>query len=332
MKILVADDSPVIRAAVTSILSEAGMDVVTAGDGIEAIQAFYAERPDIVLMDLQMPRMNGYVACRVIKEDFHMAHIPVLILTAHDNAEDRYWAEKSGADAYLTKESLGEELLGAIRSAEATRALSELSRAEPAPRALDQVDVLAQVCEILDRKLFEATIVNEIVTMATRAMDLRSTLTEALLLVGRFVRYDLGGLTLLRNKVLASRCAAGVGAADFDHFRSLTAGHVQQLANVPLTPDELTVWPSGGEEITDSEEAMNGWPSFFAMPLRSRGNVIAVLSLADRRTGAYSPQDVRNLRMAEHPLAAVIDTALHHQRMLEQEARQSLSSLYERQA
>ena len=130
MRILVADDSPVIRAAVSSLLREAGYEVALAEDGIEAIQEFYSQPPDLVLLDIKMPRMSGYVACRLIKEDWSVAHIPILILTALDSAEDRYWSEKSGADGYLTKESLGEELLSAIRTARATRALSELTTGE----------------------------------------------------------------------------------------------------------------------------------------------------------------------------------------------------------
>ena len=194
MRILVADDSPVIRAAVGSLLREAGYEVTTAEDGIEAIQEFYAQPPDLVLLDIKMPRMSGYVACRLIKEDWSVAHIPILILTALDSAEDRYWSEKSGADGYLTKESLGEELLSAIRSARATRALSELTTGEVEAQQLDQVDVLARVTELLDRKLFDATIVNDIVTMATRAMDLPTTVQESLLILRRFVDYDLAGI------------------------------------------------------------------------------------------------------------------------------------------
>ncbi len=111
MRILVADDSPVIRTAVSVILEDAGYEVVTAADGIETIQKFYEEQPDLVVLDIQMPNMTGYMACRLLKEDWSVAHIPILILTAHDSAEDRYWADKSGADGYLTKEALGDALL-----------------------------------------------------------------------------------------------------------------------------------------------------------------------------------------------------------------------------
>jgi DNA-binding response OmpR family regulator len=327
VRILVADDSPVIRAAVSSLLRDAGYEVTTAEDGIEAIQKFYSEPPDLVLLDIKMPRMSGYVACRLIKEDWSVAHIPILILTALDSAEDRYWSEKSGADGYLTKESLGEELLAAIRTARATRALSELTTGEVDAQQLDQVDVLARVTELLDRKLFDATIVNDIVTMATRAMDLPTTVQESLLILRRFVDYDLAGIALAAERRLAIRVDNDLSRPDFEHFRALAAGHLEQLASISVSPEELGVWRSGIEEFSEVDSA-GGWPSFFAMGLRSRGQVLGILAIGSRRPGVFTPQVARTLRMVEFPLAAVVDSAYHHQKLLEQEARLSLSSLY----
>ena len=327
MRILVADDSPVIRAAVTSLLQEAGYEVVTAEDGIEAIQQFYAMPPDLVLLDIKMPRMSGYVACRLIKEDWSVAHIPILILTALDSAEDRYWSEKSGADGYLTKESLGDELLAAIPTARATRALSELSTGEVEAQELDQVDVLARVTELLDRKLFDATIVNDIVTMATRTMDVPATLQEGLLILRRFVDYDVAGIALTAERRLAVRTDTQLSRNEIDHFRTLAAGHLQQLASISVNPDQLGVWHFGVDDFADTED-IGGWPSFFAMGLRSRGQVLGILAVGSRQSGVFTPQVARTLRMVEFPLAAVIDSAYHHQKLLEQEARLSLSSLY----
>jgi DNA-binding response OmpR family regulator len=327
VRILIADDSPVIRAAVSSLLRDAGYEVVMAEDGIEAIQKFYSEPPDMVLLDIKMPRMSGYVACRLIKEDWSVAHIPILILTALDSAEDRYWSEKSGADGYLTKESLGEELLAAIRTARATRALSELTTGEVEAQQLDQVDVLARVTELLDRKLFDATIVNDIVTMATRAMDLPTTVQESLLILRRFVDYDLAGIALATERRLAIRVDSTISRPEFDHFRALAAGHLEQLASISVSPEELGVWRSGAEDFSETDSG-GGWPSFFAMGLRSRGQVLGILAIGSRRPGVFTPQVARTLRMVEFPLAAVVDSAYHHQKLLEQEARLSLSSLY----
>lgn len=327
MRVLIADDSPVVLAAVTSLLQEAGFEVITAADGIDAIQKFYAELPDMVLLDIKMPGMSGYVACRLIKEDYTVAHTPVLMLTALDSMEDRYWSEKSGADGYLTKESLGRELVAAIQSVRATRALSELNSQDQQPSRLGQVDVLARVAELLDRKLFDATIVNEIVTMATRPGDLAGTLTELLQILRRFVGYDISAISLASERRMAVRMDGPIARVEFEEFRRLVAGHLEQIASISISPDELGVWFSTPPRF-GWEESGEGWPSFFAMGLRSRGEVLGTLAMAARQPARFSPQVARTLRMVEFPIAAVVDSASYHQKLLEQEARLSLSSLY----
>ncbi len=328
MRVLIADDSPVLRTAVTALLANAGYQVISAEDGIEAIQLFYSERPDLVILDIQMPKMNGYMACRLIKEDWSVAHIPILILTAHDSAEDRYWSEKSGADGYLTKEALGDGLLRAIRTARASRALSELSGREVMPEQLDTVDVLARVTELLDRKLFESTIVNDIMTMATKATELRTIISNTLVLIRRFVEYDVAGIAVPAEKLLALRCDVPFSRGDLEHFRRLAVGHLDQVGSVALSPEELNMWGVEPGDLVD-EENLDGLPSFFSLTLRARGEMLGTLALAARRAGAFTPNVARTLRLIEFPLSAVLDSALHHQKLLEQEARISLSSLYD---
>ena len=328
MRVLVADDSPVIRTAVTELLVTNGYDVVQATDGIEAVQRFYEELPDLVLLDLQMPGLNGYVACRMIKEDWSVAHIPVIILTAHQSAEDRYWAHKSGADPYLTKDHLGNDLLAAIRSANASRALSELNR-ESDGASLDQVDVLTRVCEMLDRKLFEASIMNDIVSLSTRALDLRETVNQTLQIVRRFVDYDLAGIALMEDKTLGVRLTKAASRGDVEQFRSVVIGNLEQLTSTGIDPAEFNVWLDGDASI-ESGADIGGMPSLFAMPLRSRGEVVGVLAVASAKPGVYAPQLVRTLRLVEYPISTVVDSAYHHQKLLEQEARLSLAALGER--
>lgn len=329
MRILVADDSPVIRAAVRDLLTAHGYDVRVAEDGVAAVQKFYEDPPDLVLLDLQMPGLNGYVACRMIKEDWTVAHIPVLILTARRSAEDRYWAEKSGADGYITKDDLGSELIAAIRTASASLALSELTH-DPARAKLDQRDVLTKVCEMLDHKLFEMSTVNDIVTLSTRALDLRTTMRETLRIVRRFVEFEIGGIALLENTVLEVTPTVAVARDEIEQFRALVAGHLEQLSGRRVAPGDLTLWlDEEGEGRLDQELIGQGLNSFFAMALRSRAEVIGVLSIAARRPGVYTPAMVRTTRMVESPISMVIDSAHHHQKQLEEEARQSLSSLYD---
>ena len=89
--VVIADDSPTLRRIVGTVLERAGYTVVTAEDGVEAVQAVFANQPDAVILDVQMPRVSGYVAARLLKDDWQTADIPVLLLTSLDAASDRYW-------------------------------------------------------------------------------------------------------------------------------------------------------------------------------------------------------------------------------------------------
>lgn len=329
-KILVADDSPVIVAAVGELLSRQGYDVATAKDGVEAIQKFYTELPDVVLLDLEMPGLSGYVACRMIKEDWSVSHIPVLILTAQRMAEDRYWAEKSGADGFIIKDDIGDELITVVRQVSASRALSELTGDGDRERTpLTQADVLARVCKMLDRKLFETSIVNDIVTLSTRVMDLRKTMHESLTIVGRIVEYDVAGVALIDDKAVAVRTVGGATREEIQQFRALVSGHVEQLADERIDPNDMQVWLEDPATSVRTDLQSDGLNSFFAMALRSRGEVLGVLAIAARKPAKYPPQVVRTTRMIESPLSMVLDSAYHHQKVLEEEARQSLSALYQ---
>lgn len=332
MKVLIADDSPVLVTALRKLLEQSGYEVVAAMDGLEAVQCFYQENPDLVLLDIQMPKLHGYVVCRLLKEDPASRHIPVLILTGRDSAEDRYWGDRSGADGYLTKESMGDELLDAIQSALASRALSDMGRVEPLPQSLDESDVLSRVCEVLDRKLFEATIVNDIVGVGVRAMDLEATVAEALNILRRIVDFEAGGVVLPNERRLLVRFDKPISTGDFEEFRSLSALRCRQFTTADITVEDLGVSlinDTGDRSLDDPALDDKGWPSFAVAPLWSRGEVVGVLVLGSQREGAFDDGTDRTLRTVEPHVASVVDSARHYQKLLEQEARSSLSSLFE---
>src|SRR3954468_21799742 len=112
--IVIADDSPTLRRIVSSVLTRDGHEVVQAEDGVEAVQAVFRTQPDVVILDVQMPRVSGYVAARLLKDDWQTADIPVILLTSLDAASDRYWGAQTGADRYLTKDFEAPDLTGAV--------------------------------------------------------------------------------------------------------------------------------------------------------------------------------------------------------------------------
>jgi len=102
-KVLVVDDQVYILHILDFSLGAEGFDVITATDGEQALSRARAERPDLIVMDIMMPRLDGYETCRRLKSDPATKNIPVLLLTARGREEDRKRGMEAGADDYMTK-------------------------------------------------------------------------------------------------------------------------------------------------------------------------------------------------------------------------------------
>jgi CheY-like chemotaxis protein len=109
-KILVAEDEPDIRDLIAFTLRFAGHDVVTAGNGAEALELAPQEQPDLILMDVRMPRMTGYEACQRMKADPAVQHIPVVFLSAKGQDAEIRTGMEAGASEYLLKPFAPNEL------------------------------------------------------------------------------------------------------------------------------------------------------------------------------------------------------------------------------
>jgi two-component system alkaline phosphatase synthesis response regulator PhoP len=122
LTILVADDAPTIVETLAYMFRREGYRVLTAADGAAALRLAYADHPDLIILDLMLPGLNGYEVCRVLRRDFQM---PILILSARTEEADKIHGLDLGADGYLTKPFSLRELLAR------TRALLRRSGAEP---------------------------------------------------------------------------------------------------------------------------------------------------------------------------------------------------------
>ncbi len=309
MRILVADDSAFLRGAVRRLLEPEGYEVVEAEDGVEAITKIFEEIPRLILLDVTMPRLTGYVACRLIKEDPQLASIPVLILTARDSAEDRYWAQRSGADGFLTKDALGEGLVAAINSALATHALMQLNGLEDAlPPVLGEVDVLSRVCAILDRKLFEATITTELLSL-TNAVGQDAILTTVFEHLGRVVAFDVGAVAVPETHQI--HVLSPVDLAEPD-IRAVDDFALRQLSTITGAKrhDLFEVeWIAPPAELDDDKR---GWGSWYASPIRLGGTIRGLLVLAARKHGVFDQDALSTLRTLDPVLTRTIATAIDH--------------------
>lgn len=116
LKVLVIDDSKTIRRTAETLLKKEGCDVVTAVDGFEALAKIADHKPDIIFVDIMMPRLDGYQTCALIKHNASFKQTPVIMLSSKDGLFDRARGRIVGSEQYLTKPFTKDELLGAIQN------------------------------------------------------------------------------------------------------------------------------------------------------------------------------------------------------------------------
>lgn len=115
-KILIVDDERDMTHFLSVRLRSRGYDVSTASDGREALSQIKKNRPDLVLLDVMMPKFNGYEVCRYLKQDEDTKNIPIIFLTARDQIQDRVLAKESGADDFLSKPFEGKLLVNKVEN------------------------------------------------------------------------------------------------------------------------------------------------------------------------------------------------------------------------
>src|SRR5215472_16232345 len=126
-KVLLVDDEPVLVEAITYNLEQAGYEVTTAADGASALEAARRERPDLVILDIMLPEMDGIEVCRLLRRENSTATTPIMMLTAKGEEIDKVVGLEVGADDYVTKPFGRRELLARVKAL--------LRRAEYAPQS-----------------------------------------------------------------------------------------------------------------------------------------------------------------------------------------------------
>lgn len=314
-KIVIADDSPVLRRIVTSVLTKEGHEVIAAEDGIGAVQHVFAHQPDAVVLDVQMPRVSGFIAARVLKDDWQTADIPVVMLTSLDAASDRYWAGQAGVDRYLTKDFEGGELAATIDEVlmAATAARGGRPALKADPLELTEEDVLSRVCDLLDRKLFETSVASSVMSIAATGQGLEGTVAALLGLLQRFVGYDLAAAVLAQEG--EAYVAVGRPTAS-SHYAAFVHACLDSLASYGVQVDATALSARvAGTLVDDPDELPEGaeqaqMRTYLSMPLRGHGGaVVGVLALSSATKNAFGETALSTLKVLEGPAALVIDGA-----------------------
>jgi len=317
-KIVIADDSPTLRRIVTSVLTREGHEVVAAEDGIGAVQAVFAHQPDAVVLDVQMPRVSGFIAARVLKDDWQTADIPVVMLTSLDAASDRYWAGQAGVDRYLTKDFEAGELAATIEEVLLSTSAARGGRPALKPDLLElaEEDVLSRVCDLLDRKLFESSVAQSVTAIAATASGLEGSVASLLGVLQRFVGYDLAAVLLGAEREAFVAVGKPTAPEHYSAFLAAAADAVSSYGGESVSVAELStrVAQAGGEIVDDVEDLPSPenaeMSTYLSMPLRGHGGtVVGVLALSSAMKNAFGETALSTLKLIMGPAAIVIDNA-----------------------
>ncbi len=273
-KVLVADDSPLVLRLVEKVLQAAGHSVVTARDGLEAVEKAFAEDPSLVILDVSMPRLNGYQACRLLKHEPATRGTPVVILTTKDQPRDRFWGLQTGADYYLTKDAEPQkigELVQNILSGEPPRTGKGTDATT--------VDVMARVNDLLDRKLYEASLLSE-ATRAGRGKLFHEAFAGVMGLLAQVVDHTLSAFAFVEGTDLevvvypARPVAAGLTEEMKARVLEAAAANSPTLTRVAVQ----VIGPPGGPIGTD-EKTLGPVSTF---PVVVGGSFVGLLAVAGR--------------------------------------------------
>lgn len=205
-KILLVDDEPEILEICRDYLKASGYDVVTAKDGAQGLSAFRRERPDLIVLDLMMPQMDGLDLCRAIRRE---SNVPIIMLTARVEETDKLIGLELGADDYMTKPFSPRELVARVKVV-----LRRVS-GDPAAEVIRVGNVL------LDRAQYEVQIGKRVVTLTPTEFEIMATLMSQ------------PSRIFSRNQLL--NAAHGVA---FESYERAIDSHIRNLRR-KLEPDEL---------------------------------------------------------------------------------------------
>ncbi len=309
--VVIADDSPTLRRILTSVLTKEGFDIVLAEDGVSTVQQVFRTMPDVVVLDVQMPRVSGYVAARLLKDDWQTADIPIILLTSLDAASDRYWGVQTGAERYFTKDFEAPQLVAAVHEVvdAATAALKgrKLMRADPVELSDD--DVLSRVCDLLDRKLFETSVAAEVTSLAATTHGFEETVAGVLDVLRRFVEYDLASVLLLEERTAYVAVAQETSQVQYSGMLNAAVDALGAVSGQAISVADLELRLADPSGLLGDEDD-RGMATFLSMPLKGHGGaVIGMIALSSAVKNAFGETALSTLRLVDGPAALVIDNA-----------------------
>ena len=330
--ILIVDDSPLIVEVVSKFLSGQGYRILTASNGIEAIEKTFRELPDLILLDVMMPRMNGYQACRLLKADPETCNIPIIMLTVKDQASDKYWGIQTGADAYLSKDSVQSTLLKTMNEL-----LVKKERVVPPhslireSSSLNAIDVVSKVNDLLDKKLFEATVLYEMCTLVEKGIDDFPGIIEVVIgMLSKILEFKVAAIIVKEEHnvecIFKPNCP--VSKQYLGKVREYVKKYLLEYG-IDLSSDEL-ITVLDKEMVKDVTDANEQHISYFTVPIKYADNLGGVIILAHGDIDQVPPKEEGFFRTVIKEGYVIIQNAWLYSKIRNLAITDSLTGIYNR--
>jgi two-component system cell cycle response regulator len=347
-RIVLVDDSPSVLSLLGPRLESAGHEVRAVGDAYAGAELTLSDPPDVVVTDLWMPGMSGLQLCRLLHAEMETAHVPVVLLTASDDKKSRFWADRSGAAAFVTKQSI-DELIRVVDSLTRERAgdlrPAPVSRGRPGLRGTIQ----SRLAHLLDSALYDSVLAGEVRALASAGSfdrlgaALASFLSHLMHL--RFVALEpahgtavvLGGAEIEKEIDAEARTALALDAATPLLFVPEASTGTEPLAGVVFVQSihfgedqqgRIALGAAGRRFVLEDERALSLVASELGGPMRMAALVGEAQRLAatDSLTGLHNrrafiemvERDVSLAQRHEWPLSFLLLDIDHFQQVNDQ--------------
>ncbi len=324
-KVLLVDDSDLIRGVVTEHLESKGYEVITAPNGLEGFLAVYREIPDIVVTDVEMPRLQGYQMSRLMKSKRGVNSIPVIMHTSLSEDRDKFWASSSGADGFITKDFDNLDVIN-------EKIEEFLAKAEPIQRDLIREDALqmneATAMEMLgnlfDRELFQSTILNRLSEVVKYIGSLSISTFEILKLLGNVCEVHISTMILLyhNDAMVYTLPSEEVKKSDTEKFIELCLQDFRkQIGDIRINETKESIF--GIEDREDWEKMrIDGKriSSYLSLPLKGKGDtVIGTLHIGNLTNNYFSSLISDNIEIFARGSGVVLENSLLFNKINEME-------------
>jgi len=311
-RILLADDNRLVVKVTTAILEKEGYAVSVAWDGIEAIKKVYTERPDLVILDIEMPKVNGYQVCRLLKDDEYTKDIPIIMLTGRERQSDMFWGLQTGADAYMVKGFEPERLLSVVRE-RMENSKRKTDKAFPDKEDIqvdDESGLMRRIIDVLDKKLFQSTILNKIGSLMAVTEDYRQVIKGALEILTHVIGNPVGLVILFDEGEEIVNIASPVSVGMVKVICEIGMETAVSYGWEPKDFDSVNNVMFGEDLLrTDKSDVDREMITTAHIPLVSRKKVFGILLLASQEDGSFSAHAGEVLKVVGGQLTMLIDNA-----------------------